>query len=148
MLGTNWKQIFQKSAGKPLPSGEYCYFCGRKQKKCWIMTTFALNNLWTYLQGLMLSQSEREWLVGKLSEPVEKVSDMAKEDTAKKTYKAIPISPKLKWLRIHIAAAPQWNRQEAWNRLTDKQREEATKLHLSAEDMDERTFYIIEKHLR
>ena len=33
------------------------------------MTTFALNNLWTYLQGLMLSQSEREWLVGKLSEP-------------------------------------------------------------------------------
>lgn len=112
------------------------------------MTTFALNNLWNYLQGLMLSQSEREWLVRKLSEPVEKVSDVAKEDTAKKTYKAIPISPKLKWLRIHIAAAPQWNRQEAWNRLTDKQREEATKLHLSAEDMDERTFYIIEKHLR
>ena len=102
------------------------------------MTTFALNNLWTYLQGLSLSRSEREWLVGKLSEPVEKVSEEAKEDTAKKTYKAIPISPKLKWLRIiHIAAAPQWNRQEAWNRLTDKQREEATKLHLSAEDMDE-----------
>ncbi len=26
------------------------------------MTTFALNNLWTYLQGLSLSQSDREWL--------------------------------------------------------------------------------------
>ena len=112
------------------------------------MTTFALNNLWRYLQGLMLSQSEREWLVGKLSEPVEKVSNVAKEDTAKKTYKEIPISPKLKWRRIHIAAAPEWNCQEAWNRLTDQQREEATRLHLSAEDMDERTFYIIEKHLR
>lgn len=112
------------------------------------MTTFALNNLWTYLQGLMLSQSDREWLMGKLSEPVEKTSTEAKEDTVKESYKVIPVSPKLKWLRIHIAAAPEWNRQEAWNRLTDKQREEATRLHLSAEDMDERTFYIIEKHLR
>ncbi|MCR5038807.1 MAG: hypothetical protein K6A94_05670 [Bacteroidales bacterium] len=46
------------------------------------MTTFALNNLWAYLQGLMLSQSEREWLVGKLSEPVEKSSTEAKDDLA------------------------------------------------------------------
>ena len=113
------------------------------------MTTFALNNLWRYLQGLMLTQSEREWLVGKLSEPVEKTSTVAKEDAAIKTYKDIPISPKLKWLRIHIAAAPEWNRQEAWNCLTDKQREEATNLlHMTAEDMDERTFYLIQKHMR
>lgn len=33
------------------------------------MTTFALNNLWNYLQGLSLSQSDREWLAGKLLEP-------------------------------------------------------------------------------
>lgn len=112
------------------------------------MTTFALNNLWRYIQGLMLTQSEREWLVGKLSEPIEKTSAEAKEDTTEKTYEVTPVSPKLKWWRIHIAAAPEWNRQEAWNRLTDKQREEATRLNLSAEDMDERTFYIIEKHLR
>ena len=26
------------------------------------MTAFALNNLWTYLQGLSLSQTDREWL--------------------------------------------------------------------------------------
>ena len=45
------------------------------------MTTFALNNLWTYLQGLMLSQSDREWLVGKLSEPVEE-TDITEEDKA------------------------------------------------------------------
>ena len=44
------------------------------------MTTFALNNLWTYLKGLMLSQSEREWLVGKLSEPVEDIPTTAMED--------------------------------------------------------------------
>ena len=25
------------------------------------MTTFALNNLWAYLQGLMLSESDRKW---------------------------------------------------------------------------------------
>ncbi|MBQ6065146.1 MAG: hypothetical protein IJK42_02665 [Prevotella sp.] len=35
------------------------------------MTTFALNNLWNYLQGLSLSQSDREWLAGKLIMPKE-----------------------------------------------------------------------------
>lgn len=39
------------------------------------MTTFALNNLWRYLQGLSLSQSEREWLANKLIMPKETVSD-------------------------------------------------------------------------
>ena len=33
------------------------------------MTSFALNNLWTYLQGLSLSQSDREWLANKLIMP-------------------------------------------------------------------------------
>lgn len=33
------------------------------------MTTFALNNLLTYLQGLSLSQSDREWLANKLIMP-------------------------------------------------------------------------------
>ena len=33
------------------------------------MTTFALNNLWMYLQGLSLSQKDREWLASKLIEP-------------------------------------------------------------------------------
>lgn len=60
------------------------------------MTTFALNNLWTYLQGLMLTQSEREWLAGKLSEPVEKVSSETDENTIKTTYKVIPVSPEIK----------------------------------------------------
>ena len=36
------------------------------------MTTFALDNLWNYLQGLSLSQSDREWLANKLLEPTEK----------------------------------------------------------------------------
>ena len=33
------------------------------------MTTFALNNLWNYLQGLSLSQSDKEWLANKLVMP-------------------------------------------------------------------------------
>ena len=33
------------------------------------MTTFALNNLWSYLQGLSLTKKDREWLAGKLREP-------------------------------------------------------------------------------
>ena len=60
----------------------------------------------------------------------------------------LPESSKTKWFREHAGIRHEWDKQEAWNRLTDKQREEATRLHLSAEDMDERTFYIIEKHLR
>ena len=57
-------------------------------------------------------------------------------------------SESTKWFRNHAKAATEWDRQEAWNRLTDKQREEATQLKLTAEDMDERTVAIIEKHLR
>ena len=61
------------------------------------MTTFALNNLWTYLQGLMLSQSEREWLAGKLSEPVEKVSvEEKKDETISQILKDLEIPEKLR----------------------------------------------------
>ena len=33
------------------------------------MSTVALQNLWSYLQGLSLSQSDRAWLADKLMEP-------------------------------------------------------------------------------
>jgi hypothetical protein len=39
------------------------------------MTTFALNNLWTYLQGLSLSQNDREWLANKLIMPADNKAD-------------------------------------------------------------------------
>ena len=35
------------------------------------MTTMALNNLWTYLQGLALARKDRDWLAGKLLEATE-----------------------------------------------------------------------------
>ena len=35
------------------------------------MTTVALNNLWTYINGLSLKQKDRNWLAGKLLEPTE-----------------------------------------------------------------------------
>ena len=60
------------------------------------MTTFALNNLWTYLQGLMLSQSEREWLVGKLSEPVEKNAVAEKDEPINQTLDNLVIPEKLR----------------------------------------------------
>lgn len=44
------------------------------------MTIFALNNLWTYLQGLSLSQSDREWLAHKLVMPQESVSELTAEE--------------------------------------------------------------------
>ncbi|MBR1683287.1 MAG: hypothetical protein IJ767_07645 [Bacteroidaceae bacterium] len=33
------------------------------------MSTVALNNLWSYIRGLSLSQSDREWLANRLLEP-------------------------------------------------------------------------------
>ena len=61
------------------------------------MTTFALNNLWAYLQGLMLSQSDREWLVGKLSEPVEAPSATETEtEIVSQTLKELVIPDKLR----------------------------------------------------
>ena len=44
------------------------------------MTSFALNNLWAYLQGLSLSQSDREWLANKLIMPKEKAADLSAEE--------------------------------------------------------------------
>ena len=44
------------------------------------MTTFALNNLWAYLQGLSLSQSDREWLANKLIMPEKTTSELTAEE--------------------------------------------------------------------
>lgn len=62
----------------------YCYFVpfylffrflvvslSAEKKKNRAMTIAELNNLWNYLQGLSLSQSDREWLAKKLLDPVE-----------------------------------------------------------------------------
>jgi len=44
------------------------------------MTSFALNNLWAYLQGLSLSQNDREWLANKLIMPKETVPELTAEE--------------------------------------------------------------------
>ena len=44
------------------------------------MTTFALNNLWTYLQGLSLSQTDRQWLANKLMLPKEATPELTAEE--------------------------------------------------------------------
>ena len=83
--------------------GRFCYFCS-ENKIVRVMTTFALNNLWRYLQGLMLTQSEREWLVGKLLEPVESEEKEEKVVTeTKKRRKVRPLSPEVEFLsNLHL----------------------------------------------
>ena len=64
------------------------YLCSRKQYIL-VMTTFALNNLWAYLQGLSLSKKVREWLANKLIMPKEtylKEDDNARLDEALKKF--------------------------------------------------------------
>ena len=43
------------------------------------MTAFALNNLWTYIEGLSLKRKDREWLAGKLLEPTVDDAKTAKQ---------------------------------------------------------------------
>lgn len=52
-------------------------------KQITIMTAIALNNLWTYIQGMSLKKKDREWLAGKLMEPT---TDEAKAVERQKAY--------------------------------------------------------------
>lgn len=55
-------------------------------------------------------------------------------------------SDSTKWLREQSDIRGTWDRQKAWNELSDSQRERAKQWNLTVDDMDERTFAIIEKH--
>ena len=97
--------------------------------------------------GLMekMTREEKQIVVTFLTESMEPKEDVVEQVRQKF---GVAESESTKWFREHAKAAPAWDRQEAWNRLTDEQREEAMRLHLTVEDMDERTIAIIEKHLR
>ena len=58
------------------------------------MTTYALNNLWSYLQGLTLGRCDREWLASKLLEPTR--GEKTSEKVSEKSYKMMSISPDIK----------------------------------------------------
>lgn len=49
------------------------------------MTSVALNNLWTYLQGLSLSQKDRNWLAGKLAMPADDAKTARQKAYVKET---------------------------------------------------------------
>lgn len=44
-----------------------------------VMSTLELNKLWAYIQGLDLEESDRNWLVGKLLEPVERNEEQERQ---------------------------------------------------------------------
>lgn len=67
------------------------------------MTTFALNNLWNYLRGLSLSQSDREWLAEKLIEPVKAEDKEEMVVESKKQRKILPLSSDVEFLSsLHL----------------------------------------------
>lgn len=68
-------KIFENPLKRMFLFGDFVIFAARKHKSVWVMTTFALNNLWNYLQGLKLSKKDREWLADKL---IETTADDAK----------------------------------------------------------------------
>ncbi|MBR1411066.1 MAG: hypothetical protein IJ580_08215 [Prevotella sp.] len=49
------------------------------------MTTIALNNLWSYIQGMSLKKKDREWLAGKLLESVDDAKTAQQKAYVKET---------------------------------------------------------------
>ena len=45
----------------------------------------ALNNLWSYIQGMSLKKKDREWLAGKLLEPVDDANTVQQKTYVKET---------------------------------------------------------------
>jgi len=75
-----------------------CNFAA-KNETYYIMTAVALNNLWTYLQGLTLAKSDREWLANKLIKPVNVEKPVTKSPVvAKVRRKSRPLSPEVEML--------------------------------------------------
>lgn len=97
-----------------------------------------------------MTREQKMIVVTYITESLEEsaVEENSNADIVREKLKRLKISPEIKWMVPRLPVFPEWDRQEAWNRLTDKQREDATRLNLTADDMDERTFAIIEKHLR
>lgn len=58
------------------------------------MTTFALNNLWTYIQGLSLTSRDRDWLANKLIN----ANANAKSENAIAKPKDSILSPEIEFL--------------------------------------------------
>ena len=50
-----------------------------------IMTREALYNLWSYIQGMSLKKKDREWLAGKLLEPVDDAKTAQQKAYVKET---------------------------------------------------------------
>ena len=49
-------------------------------------------------------------------------------------------SDSTRWLREQADIREGWDKQQAWDELSEKQRDYAKQLNLTVEDMDERTF--------
>ena len=78
-------------------------------------------------------------------EPEETAAPMTNAEIIREKYKNQKISPRIKWYREHSSSVLQWDMQNAWNQLTDEQRQRAERLNLTPEDMDARTFSILTK---
>lgn len=98
--------------------------------------------------GLMeaMTREEKQIVVMYLTESMQ-APEAGVVEKVRRKYN-VAESESTKWFRTHAGAVPTWNRQQAWEQLTDQQRKDAERLNLTAADMDERTVAIIKKHLR
>lgn len=96
-----------------------------------------------------MTRRDKEIVILFLSDLLEQESEESSSVVERIRQKyGIAESSSTKFFREHAATNHEWDRHKAWLRLTDRQRERASRLNLTADDMDERTFSIIEKHLK
>ncbi len=100
--------------------------------------------------GVMKSMSKQDidivlTFLHEMKKQAEESHDIVSQVRAKYN---IPESEEVKWLREHAKPTPEWDKQAAWDKLTDAQREQAIKLNFTADDMDMRTYGILTKWVR
>ena len=97
--------------------------------------------------GLMqqLTPEEKRIVVMFLTE----MGDESKQDVVDRVHKKYGVaeSEGTRWFREHAQTTNEWDGKQAWGQLTEQQRAETARLHLTEEDMDERTVAMIKKHL-
>ncbi|MGN1253551.1 MAG: hypothetical protein ACI4T9_03110 [Prevotella sp.] len=69
------------------------------------MGTVSINNLWSFIQGLSLTASDRKWLAGKLLEPSN--TDVTASDETTENVGGYIISPKRRKLMGSVNINPE-----------------------------------------
>ena len=83
------------------------------------MNTVAMNNLWTYLQGLSLTAKNKKWLSERLLEPVRASVKMADADDSVMTDEEVWEGMKTGFQEMKLIKNGKLKARDAWEFMND-----------------------------